>query len=473
MYLWIPQSQVAWITADYKVTFRSLDPSDPNYWETRSKVHLRSAERLYDVCCHNGGIFIKVGQHLGALDYLLPKEYTKTFKRFHNNAPEMSLDTLKTVLQEDLGKKAEDIFDTIEAEPLGAASLAQCHKARLKDGRLVAVKVQFPSVRTNAETDLKAMEFLVSCVSYFFPTVQFQWLASEVKRNLPVETDFTQEAQNIEKFATTFRHLNFVKAPTVYWEWTTPRVLTMEYMDGGKVDDRGYMDRHGIPTTEVSQKIAKLYSEMIFFRGYVHCDPHPGNVLVRKSDRGHVEVVLLDHGLYTELNEEFRLTYCHLWLSILNHDTVRIKKYALELKGGELYPLLTCIIAARSWDSISKGVDASPVTNEERRQIQLSAIEYFQEITQILNSVPRELLLILKTNDLIRCIEHSLGTHHNKWAFIEMTSNCVRALGEHRVKTARGIPYRMYYAIYTRIQLLFISLYKMYAWLSGNLLHTM
>ena len=66
-----------------------------------------------------------------------------------------------------------------------------------------------------------------------------------------------------------------------------------------------------------------------------------------------------------ELNEEFRLTYCHLWLSILNHDTVRIKKYALELKGGELYPLLTCIIAARSWDSISKGVDASPVTNEE------------------------------------------------------------------------------------------------------------
>ena len=122
------------------------------------QVHLRSAERLYDVCCHNGGIFIKVGQHLGALDYLLPKEYTKTFKRFHNNAPEMSLDTLKTVLQEDLGKKAEDIFDTIEAEPLGAASLAQCHKARLKDGRLVAVKVQFPSVRTNAETDLKAME---------------------------------------------------------------------------------------------------------------------------------------------------------------------------------------------------------------------------------------------------------------------------------------------------------------------------
>lgn len=103
-------------------------------------------------------MFIKVGQHLGAMDYLLPPEYVKAFKVLHSSAPEMPFSQLSQVVKEDLGQSVEELFDSVEARPLGAASLAQCHRARLKDGREVAVKVQFPDVRRNAETDLKTME---------------------------------------------------------------------------------------------------------------------------------------------------------------------------------------------------------------------------------------------------------------------------------------------------------------------------
>ena len=122
------------------------------------QVHKRSAARLCAVCCSNGGVFIKVGQHLGAMDYLLPAEYVRAFKVLHSSAPEMAFDQLATVLEEDLGRSVEELFDSVEGRPLGAASLAQCHRARLRDGREVAVKVQFPDVRRNADTDVKTME---------------------------------------------------------------------------------------------------------------------------------------------------------------------------------------------------------------------------------------------------------------------------------------------------------------------------
>lgn len=111
-------------------------------------------------------MFIKVGQHLGAMDYLLPSEYVKAFKVLHSTAPEMPFSQLSVVIKEDLGRSVEELFDSVEGRPLGAASLAQCHRARLRDGREVAVKVQFPDVRRNAETDLKSMEVRANALCF-------------------------------------------------------------------------------------------------------------------------------------------------------------------------------------------------------------------------------------------------------------------------------------------------------------------
>ena len=154
------------VAVDYKQTFArhsSIDVGSKEWRRIKSGVHQRSADRLLSMCCANGGAYIKVGQHIGALEYLLPPEYVQTFKVLHSRAPQSSLADLFHVIREEFGREPEDIFLSFEPEPLGTASLAQVHRARLKDGREVAMKIQHPKVKRRSAVDITTMEFLVNC----------------------------------------------------------------------------------------------------------------------------------------------------------------------------------------------------------------------------------------------------------------------------------------------------------------------
>ncbi|KAI4875437.1 hypothetical protein NFI96_005877 [Prochilodus magdalenae] len=116
----------------------------------------------------------------------------------------------------------------------------------------------------------------------------------------------------------------------------------------------------------ISRNLGKMYSEMIFVNGFVHCDPHPGNVLVRKCPKSFkTEIVLLDHGLYQVLNQDFRMDYCRLWQSLIKGDMKGIERYSRRLGAGDLYPLFACVLTARSWASVSTGIGQTPVTRAE------------------------------------------------------------------------------------------------------------
>ncbi|XP_017384018.1 aarF domain-containing protein kinase 1 isoform X2 [Cebus imitator] len=384
------------ISYDYLTSLKSVPYGSEEYLQLRSKVHLRSARRLCELCCANRGTFIKVGQHLGALDYLLPEEYTSTLKVLHSQAPQSSMQEVRQVIREDLGKEIHDLFQSFDDTPLGTASLAQVHKAVLHDGRTVAVKVQHPKVRAQSSKDILLMEVLVLAVKQLFPEFEFMWLVDEAKKNLPLELDFLKEGRNAEKVSQMLKHFDFLK---------------------------------------ISRHLGKIYSEMIFVNGFVHCDPHPGNVLVRKQPgTGKAEIVLLDHGLYQVLTEEFRLNYCHLWQSLIWTDMKRVKEYSQRLGAGDLYPLFACMLTARSWDSVNRGISQAPVTATEDLEIRNNAGNYLPQISQLLNHVPRQMLLILKTNDLLRGIEAALGTRASASSFLNMSRCCVRALAEHKKK---------------------------------------
>ncbi|XP_066132398.1 aarF domain-containing protein kinase 1 isoform X4 [Saccopteryx bilineata] len=374
------------ISYDYLTSLRSVPYGSEEYLQLRSEVHLRSARRLCELCCANRGTFIKVGQHLAALEYLLPQEYTSTLKVLHSQAPRSSMQEVCQVIREDLGQEIHDLFVSFDDTPLGAASLAQVHKAVLHDGRTVAVKVQHPKVQVQSSKDILLME-----------------------------------------------------VPQIYWELSTKRVLLMEFVDGGQVNDRDYMERNKIDVNEISRLLGKMYSEMIFVNGFVHCDPHPGNVLVHKRpDTGRVEIVLLDHGLYQVLTEEFRLDYCHLWQSLIWTDMKRVEKYSQRLGAGRLYPLFACMLTARSWDSVTRGISQAPVTATEDSEIRDNAANYLPQISQLLNHVPRQMLLIFKTNDLLRGIEAALGTRASASSFLNMSRCCIRALAVHKKKNTRS-----------------------------------
>ncbi|XP_016075655.1 PREDICTED: uncharacterized aarF domain-containing protein kinase 1 [Miniopterus natalensis] len=427
------------ISYDYLTSLRSVPYGSEEYIQLRSEVHLRSARRLCELCCANRGTFIKVGQHLAALDYLLPREYTNTLKVLHSQAPQSSMQEVRQVIREDLGKEIHELFVSFDDTPMGAASLAQVHKAVLRDGRTVAVKVQHPKVQTQSSKDILLMEVLVLAVKQLFPEFEFMWLVDEAKKNLPLELDFLNEGRNAEKVAQMLKHFDFLKVPQIYWDLSTKRVLLMEFLDGGQVNDRDYMERNKIDVNEISRHLGKMYSEMIFVNGFVHCDPHPGNVLVRKSpDTGRVEIVLLDHGLYQVLTEEFRLDYCHLWQSLIWTDMKRVKKYCQRLGAGDFYPLLACMLTARSWNSVNRGISQAPVTATEDSEIRNNAATYLPQISQLLNQVPRQMLLIFKTNDLLRGIEATLGTRASASSFLNMSRCCIRALAAHKKKNTRS-----------------------------------
>ncbi|XP_016125187.1 aarF domain-containing protein kinase 1 isoform X1 [Sinocyclocheilus grahami] len=460
------------ISYDYLTTLRDVQYGTEEYWAVKSKVHRRSAERLRDLCCANRGTFIKVGQHLGSLDYLLPEEYTSTLKVLHSRAPQSSMEEIRQVIREDLGQELSDLFIQFEEKPQGAASLAQVHKAVLPDGRTVAVKVQHPKVQRQSSKDIVVMEFLLQVVHWLFPDVAFMWLVEEAKKNMPLELDFLNEGRNAEKIADMLKQFMFLKIPKIHWDLSTKRILTMDFAEGGQVNDREYMRKHGINVNEISRNLGKIYSEMIFVNGFVHCDPHPGNVLVRKCPESNkTEIVLLDHGLYQVLNQDFRLDYCRLWQSLIKGDLKGIERYSRRLGAGDLYPLFACVLTARSWTSVNAGISQTPVTQSEDVEIRTNAALYsVQQISELLNRVPRQMLLLLKTNDLLRGIETILQTRASSSSFINMSRCCTRAIARHKRSKTKSRTRLLQISLCELWSLCQIDLYELMLWLRSSAL---
>ncbi|VVD02611.1 unnamed protein product [Leptidea sinapis] len=278
---------------------KEWDTTSAEYTQVKSEAHQIAAEKLLELCKVNKGVYIKVGQHVGALQYLLPNEYVKTLSILHKDAPRNNVEELYEVIKDDLKKDPKELFVEFDPEPLGTASLAQVHRATLKDGTEVAVKVQHSFVRNNTTIDLRWMEFIINVMSRVFPDFQMQWLVEETKKNIALELNFIQEGKNAERVSELFKNYSWLKVPKIFWEYSTERVLVMEYVTGGQVNDIKYIDKHNISRSDVCTKLGDLYSHMIFVTGFVHSDPHPGNILLRKDPNDkEVTIYLLDHGLY-------------------------------------------------------------------------------------------------------------------------------------------------------------------------------
>ncbi|XP_055703550.1 aarF domain-containing kinase 1 [Phlebotomus papatasi] len=456
---------IAW-TYKKQLYYKDWDKTSPEYIEQKSVCHKIAAERLLKLIRTNRGVYIKVGQHIGALEYLLPSEFVQTMKVLHSKAPQNSVDDLFKVIRQDLKKDPLELFVDFETEPLGTASLAQVHRAKLKDGSVVAVKVQHPYVRGNSIVDMKTMEICCRVMAWIFPDFNMQWLVDESKKNLPIELDFLNEGRNAEKISVMFKDYKWLKIPKIYWKYSTDRVLVMEYVEGGQVDDLEYMKRHKIDPIQISNYLGVLYSNMIFVNGFVHSDPHPGNILVAKTARGDTQVMLLDHGLYSMLSDQFRYDYSQLWLSILRVDRVAMRQFSEKLGiRGNLYGIFACMITGRPWEAVLQGIDRTRQSTDEKKAIQNETSMVLPQIADVLEHVDRQMLLILKTNDLIRSIETTLGTQNRQTAFAVMSRCCIQTVFHQEQAKSKSEWKKFSLKLRKFIIELKISIYYTYLWI--------
>lgn len=192
----------------------------------------------------------------------------------------------------------------------------------------------------------------------------------------------------------------------------------MEFMDGAQINDVAKIKKLGIQPYEVSKLVSQTFAEMMFKHGFVHCDPHAANLIVRPSGKRNIygkqkpQLVLLDHGLYKELDFNTRFNYASLWKALVFSDANAIRQHSAKLGAGDdLYVLFAGILTMRPWKQVvNTSVDHLVIkgTKEDRSELQMYASQYFPQISELLRRLPRVILLMLKTNDCLRSVNNEL-----------------------------------------------------------------
>ena len=274
----------------------------------------------------------------------------------------------------DTGLSIEDHFEEFERAPIGAASLAQVHLATMKNsGEKVAVKVQHPALEEWVPLDLFLTRLTFLTLKTFFPEYDLEWLSNEMEASLPQELDFALEGDNAIRTREYFSKIP--QSPLVVPEvkWSLKRILVMENVAGHRTDDLNYLDSNGIDRDEVSAALAHVFNEMIFGDTPLHCDPHGGNIAIRKNTSRRApnfDIILYDHGLYRDIPKHLRRNYAKLWLAVIDSDEEKMRKYAFDVAGitDAQFPLFASAITGRDYAAVSSSV-VSKRSAEEKEVI--------------------------------------------------------------------------------------------------------
>ncbi|NPE30333.1 AarF/ABC1/UbiB kinase family protein [Methanococcoides sp. SA1] len=279
-------------------------------------------ERVRKVLEELGPTYVKFGQLMSMRQDLIPKEYAEEFAKLQNEVPPFSFDEVERVVEEEFGKKIEDIFLSFDSSSIAAASIGQVHRAKLLDGTEVVVKVQRPGIRKIIVSDL---DILYSIAGFAEDHVEEAKLYSpvevvdEIYHSIHAEMDYTQEARNIERFRRNFENDPDIVIPNVYWEYSTHRVLTMEYIDGVKCDNFKTLEEMGLDRYKIAENGTKAFMKQIFEDGFFHADMHSGNVLILDDGR----ICLLDFGMVGSISNEVKNLLVDALLAITREDVTQ------------------------------------------------------------------------------------------------------------------------------------------------------
>ncbi len=337
-----------------------------------------------------GVTFIKLGQMLSVRPDLLPDSYVQELSKLQDRVPPVDSINIKKVIEEELGKSCEELFDYFEDEPLASASIGQVHRARLKSGERVVLKVQKPYVEKQVEEDLAILEELTQSVmkTELGQEWDIQTIFEEFSYTIRNELDYTREGRNCDTFRRNFLKDDEVYIPKVYWQYTTKRVLCLEEIRGTKISCKDDLERKGFNLQEIARKGAGIYLKMIFRDGFFHADPHPGNILVMDDGK----IALLDHGMVGAIDSITKVNLFQLMYGIIKND--------LDLVMDALYDL-GMSIRTKKERFLKRELEIlfSYYFMQPLREVKLSKIVYdtFRLSHWYGMRIPSDLFLLLKT----------------------------------------------------------------------------
>ena len=373
--------------------------------ERYRQAHQRNAERIYRLAIRMEGLMIKTCQFISSRADVAPPEYVSVLSRLQDKVPARPFREVEQAILRELGKRPDEIFDAFSRKPIASASLAQVHRARTKDGRDVAVKVQYPGIDRVLETDLRNISILVRILARIEKNFDFRILMNEMNKDVPRELDFILEGHSAERVARDLAHRADVRVPGILWEHSARRVLTLEYIEGIKISDIPRLEAAGIDPNQVALIMTEAYCEQILVHGYFHADPHPGNLFVLPGP----VVVFLDFGLSKALPHEFRLNYARLVTALIGQDEEQmvLAFRALGFKTKSEDPQSLVALGKSFFESA--GPDSKPYVDAEVMP------EVNERLARVLNAnpvteIPGDILLIFRVIGLMSGLQKRLDS---------------------------------------------------------------
>lgn len=338
-----------------------------------------------------GPTFIKLGQVLSARTDLLPPAYLEALARLQDDIEPFPFADVQRIVEEELGARLSKAFTVFEEKPIAAASLGQVHRAALRDGRAVAVKVQRPGVAETIEKDLEALDEIAGFLGSRTETgrrYDLTGMVNEFRTAIMQELDYTQEADNLRTIGANLAEFELIVVPQPIEGYTAKRVLTMDYVGGTKVTEVSPVVKLDLQRDVLSDMLVRAYLKQIVLDGVFHADPHPGNVLITESG----QLALIDLGMIGRLSPQMQERLLKLLLAVSEGRGEDVAEVAITL--GEKLPEFNDAGFRRDIAAL-----VGRVGHQNVAQFQIGRV--FLDLTQVINNnamrAPAELTMLGKT----------------------------------------------------------------------------
>ncbi|MEO7095012.1 MAG: AarF/UbiB family protein [Polyangiales bacterium] len=369
-------------------------------------THERAAQQILDLALELRGVNIKMCQVMSTRSDVFPPAFVRVLKLCHDAVPPREYEVMRAVVERELGQPLDAVFSEFDRAPLAAASLAQVHRARLRDGRLVAVKVQYPDIEALVEIDLEVMGRICRVYEKVDPQpMALLPLLKELTAHLALELDFVREVDNAERIRKIFAGDATVAIPVVHREYSTRRVITMELVEGIKITDVAGLRKAGLDLGHVMNSLMSVYVRMIMAAGFFQADPHPGNVFVRPDG----QIVIMDFGLCKELPDGFGLGLFELMFSMMTMNESAMIRAFTELgfrtKTGDTSTFIELAkrMLRRSGTGRFEGEFTESMTDELFEAVRENPVV----------EIPTHFVLVGRAFSLLSGIAHTLGHRAN------------------------------------------------------------